>query len=1163
MHRLCVSVWLSLVIVSDTCAEEWHDVTVPDVWRQIPTGDLASRDGYSWYRTFVLIPRDWQGVDLTLFVEPLDDARSAWVNGTMVGINGRFPPVFRSGLGEPGRFAVPARIVRPGEVNCIAIRVCQNDPRTNFNVAPPVLLNRDSMRAIRMNGTWQYRPGDNKAWANPAILFDSAATFANVHHVNDVEQFVAWRKGDRDPLGPDAARQAFEIPDDLCMELVLSEPKIAQPLFMTWDERGRLWLIEYRQYPVPAGLTMVSRDIYLRTVYDRTPLPPPQGVAGRDRISIHEDTDGDGIYDKHRLFVDELNIATSVAVGRGGVFVTNPPYLLFYADRNGDDVPDSDPEVLLEGFGLEDTHSVISSIRFGPDGWLYGCQGSTVTANVKQPGNRTPPIRTMGQQIWRYHPERRIFEVFAEGGGNTFGLEIDEKGRIYSGHNGGDTRGFHYVQGGYYRKGFSKHGQLSNPYAFGYFEAMKHHAVPRFTHAFVIYQAAPLPVRYHGKLFGVEPLQGQVVLSDIRPHLSSFETRDIERVVRTDDAWFRPVDIKTGPDGCLYIADMYEQRIDHSSHFAGRIDRTNGRIWRLSSASTAARPAVRPDFASTKELLSALRHPDRWVRHTVVRLLGDQRDDSMGGPLFRQIMTTSGNFALASLWALHASGGMSQERTSALLAHEDEWVRAWTVRLSGDRRDVSAETLSDFIRLAAGDDSIHVRKQLASTARRLTATKALPIIRELVRHDSDVNDIHQPLLLWWAVESQAAVTEGQRLIFELLLDPESRRDRPLVRDHLVVRLMKRFVMSGSDSELLAAARLLRSASDPEATRKLMTALEEALVGRSPTHFPQELLDAMVAAGGGSLELRVRQKEPDAVQSALKLVTDGKVDLQERIRIVEALSDSRQPACVPALLSLLDERDNPRLIEAVLSALGGWSDEEIGRTLVARFSRLPREVLPAAASLAAARVQWTLWLLEASEEGHVDPQSLPESALRKMMLHPEPQIHATIRRLRGEIDGSRTDKMRAETAHLHQALAVGTGNPRRGKVLYMKNCGKCHRFFEEGGQTGPDLTAYQRSDLDRLIENVVNPNLEIREGFENFLVATQDGRLASGFLTVQDEQVIVLRSAEGINQSFMREEIETVSALKESVMPAGILDGLRDQEIRDLFAYLRVSQPVNY
>ena len=231
------------------------------------------------------------------------------------------------------------------------------------------------------------------------------------------------------------------------IEQVLAEPVVRQPVSLSFDERGRIWVVQYLQYPDPGRVKDDEPRQRLARRLRQSAAAAAASLSRRwTRSRIHEDTDGDGVFDRHKTFVEGLNIVTSVARGRGGVWVMNPPYLLFYPDKNNDDVPDGDPEVRLSGFGLEDTHSVANSLRWGPDGWLYGCQGSTVTANIMvygadgQPTQRKP-IYSQGQNIWRYHPETRRYEVFAEGGGNAFGLEIDAKGRIFSGHNGGNTRG--------------------------------------------------------------------------------------------------------------------------------------------------------------------------------------------------------------------------------------------------------------------------------------------------------------------------------------------------------------------------------------------------------------------------------------------------------------------------------------------------------------------------------------------------------------------------------------------------------------------------------------------------------------------------------------------------------------------------------------------------
>ena len=297
----------------------------------------------------------------------------------------------------------------------------------------------------------------------------------------------------------------------------------------------------------------------------------------------------------------------------------------------------------------------------------------------------------MGQLIWRYHPGSRRYEIFAEGGGNAFGVELDARGRIYSGHNGGDTRGFHYVQGGYYQKGFGKHGTLSNPYAFGSFPPMQHHQVPRFTHTFVLYESDGLPAEFRGRLFGVGPLQSHVIMSAVEANGSSFKTRDLGVPVQSRDPWFRPVDIQVGPDGAIYVADFYEQRIDHASHYQGRVHKESGRVYRLRGVNQAPAEPFDLGALTTSELVELLEHPNNGQRQTALRLLADRQDRAALEPLRSRLLERRGQVALESLWALHQLGGLDDTLAGQCLEHDDPFVRLWTVRLLCDRPQVVAE----------------------------------------------------------------------------------------------------------------------------------------------------------------------------------------------------------------------------------------------------------------------------------------------------------------------------------------------------------------------------------------------------------------------------------------------------------------------------------------
>ncbi|MBM4069246.1 MAG: c-type cytochrome [Planctomycetes bacterium] len=1156
----CLPCLILLRAGAGNSGKDWTLLDVPGAWEQTGGERFKKYDGIAWYRCHVKVPLGWKGDDLALTVQLIDNCHEAYFNGVKIGGQGEFPPRYRNGLSDrPASYTIAARHVRPGAYNHIAIRIYDDGGRGGFVGAPPILAN--DAQAIALKGKWLFRTGDDPAWAKqePGVRGQDPATFSRIEDAAALARRMFPVKGAVKRLSPANALKLFKTPADLVIEQVLAEPVVRQPVFLNFDERGRMWVVQYLQYPNPAGLKILSRDAYWRIVYDKVPPPPPRHFRGKDKITIHEDIKGDGSFARQSTFLDGLNIVTAVERGRGGIWVLNPPYLLFYPDRNSDDIPDGDPVVHLAGFGLEDTHSVVNSLRWGPDGWLYGAQGSTVSGNVKRPGIDTKPVHSMGQLIWRYHPEKRRYEIFAEGGGNAFGVEIDSKGRIYSGHNGGNTRGFHYVQGGYYQKGFSKHGPISNPYAFGYFPDMKHPGTPRFTHTFVIYEGGALPARHDGKLFGVAPMLNHVVESEIKPRGSTFETRDIEVPITTSDSWFRPVDIKSGPDGALYVADWYDSQVNHYRNHEGQIDPATGRIYRLRDKNASPRKPRDLSKLSTRELIGLLGDDNRWTRQTALRLIGDRKDRSVIPTLTQMLRAETGQLALEALWALNLSGGFDEGMAGDALQHADPHVRLWAVRLLGDEGKVSPRVARALADLAKREPHIEVRSQLACTSRRLPTDAGLGIVRQLLTRSEDSDDVHMPLLLWWALEARAE--KDHETLLRMLEDPAV-WNTPMVERHIRERLMRRFAQAGGRMNLLIAARLLSRAATPAQAKQLLAGFEQAYAGRPLTGLPEELLTALARHGGGSLSLRLRLNDAAARDQALKLVADDRASRKQRLELIPILGEIKQPAGVPVLLRVLETSADADLCRAALGALLPFDDPRIAARVLAAHNQLPAEVRGAAQGLLASRKDWARDLLQAVDAGKIDKSAMALDMVRKLTIHRDDKIASLIDKHWGKVQGATTAEMSKQIDRLRGVIAAGAGSPYAGKKLFLASCAKCHVLFGRGGKIGPDLTTHKRDDLAGMLLSIVNPSAEIREGFETHLVLTHDGRALTGFLVDQDNRLVVLRTAEGQDVSLPRSAIEEMRVIPQSIMPEGLLTPLSDQQVRDLFAYLRSTQPLN-
>jgi len=447
---------------------------------------------------------------------------------------------------------------------------------------------------------------------------------------------------------------------------------------------------------------------------------------------------------------------------------------------------------------------------------------------------------------------------------------------------------------------------------------------------------------------------------------------------------------------------------------------------------------------------------------------------------------------------------------------------------------------------------------LAATAKRLPVGQSLRIIHELLQHDADAGDIYQPLMAWWALESKVAGHPGEVLG---LFDDIAIWQTSLSREHILGRLMRRFTKAGSRADLLASARLFEMAPSAESAKILMAGFEQAYKGRSMAALPERLMVAMARHGGGSFALGLRRGEAKAVEEALRVIADPKADKLMRLQYTEILGEAPNPRAIPVLLGIVKNEPGADLKRAALGALKPYNDGRIPEALLAVYGALPDELRKAAGTLLAGRADWAIDLLRAVDAGDLAAGLVSAEVVSLLRSHGDERLGQLLSR---HFAGSETDAVRLEQEiqRLAKVVTAEPGSPYEGKKLYAASCGSCHRLFEQGGQIGPDLTAYQRDDLDTMLLSIINPGAEIREGYENFLLTTNDGRLATGFLVEQDNRSVVLRGFDGQDATFDRGEIRELKAQGVSLMPGGLLNGYNDGQIRDLMAYLRSSQPLN-
>jgi putative membrane-bound dehydrogenase-like protein len=582
-----------------------------------------------------------------------------------------------------------------------------------------------------------------------------------------------------EPYAPEKATRTMEVPEGFKVQLFASEPMVRQPISMCLDGRGRVWVAEALNYP------------------DRFQEPI-------DRIVILEDTNGDGAADKRTVFYDKLKYVTGLEVGFGGAWVMSPPNMYFIPDKDGDDIPDGEPQILLDGFGIKESrHNLANGFNWGPDGWLYAGHGRTSPSDVGKPGAAAGDRIHFDGGVFRYHPTRHVFEPFCDGTTNPWGVGFDDHGQAFI-SNCVNPHIYHAIQGAHYEPWRNR---VSSKFAYTRLPTIADHVhwadgkgghkklglIPNQVttgggHAHVgmmIYLGDNWPDRYRNQSFFFN-VHGRRMNNDrLERKGSSYVATHGEDFLVSKDPWFMGITLRYGPDGGVYFTDWSDTGECHSYQ---NTRKETGRIYKIVYGDPKP---YKGDIAkrSDAELVKLQLHKNDWfvthARKELQRRVATGLSDSTAlverlRPMFRE--QTDVTRKLRVMWALNAIGALKETMLSKGLQHEHESVRAWSVRLITDSPTVSRQALEAFSALAREDESALVRLHLASALQKLPFEDRWEIAEGLAGRGEDAKDAMIPLMIWYGVEPMVKPTRGR------VLTLASHSKIPLLRQYIARRM---------------------------------------------------------------------------------------------------------------------------------------------------------------------------------------------------------------------------------------------------------------------------------------------------------------------------------------------------------------------------------------
>lgn len=951
--------------------------------------------------------------------------------------------------------------------------------------------------------------------------------------------------------------EQMQVPRGFSVDLIASEPAVHQPMAFTFDAKGRLWVVEGHSYPQKR----------------------PEG-EGLDRILIFSDEDGDGSFEHRTVFCEGLNLVSGLEVGHGGVWVGAAPELLFIPDRDGDDRPDSEPQVLLNGFGYADTHETINSFVWGPDGWLYGNQGVFNKSLIGKPDAPEGERVSLGAGVWRFHPKRHQFEVFAHGGSNQWGLDFDQHGQLFMTHcrsHHGQGLTTHVMQGGHYWNQVNGgYAAFISPSPLAGMPWMKNYllASARYGHGeggagktgtrevygghshvgTMIYLGDNWPPQYRNHLF-THNLHGHQLNHQInRREAGGYNTVHAGRdMLFCGDQQYIGIDLNVGPDGAVYISDWYDPRHCHNPNVE-HWDRGNGRIYRMKYDATYRSTRVDYTTASESELVAAQTHPNDWHARMARLVLSQRVDTSPLSDAARSSLVDSAlNHAdvvirLRSLWTLHAAGALDESTIRALLNDDSEYVRGWAIQLaceSGATPSIASMIASH----SESERSLFVARYLASAIGRLPSDQAWRIAETLSRNTQITSDRDLPLLLWHAM---APLVESDIERAFVLADST---ENQMISDYIRWYAAK---SSEQGREKLAAEL---GQADGTLQPRLLRLFSHAIRGMRGLE-PPAAWATLAESFYESNDLSVR-REAETIGAAFAdarlfdrlrmVISDVTATSDAKVRALSLLGGDVSEQTFQPLVKLLDD---PQLAVRALPLLSRYDAPIVPERVLKKLPNWDGPVAAAAMDLLTNRIAWSHRLLDAIADGSISKDNLSAYYAQQMSNLGDQELNERLTDLWGSVGRSSAELKDeiAKTVDAFSAAPKWAFSESAGAATFKKLCANCHQPGDDSLRLAPKLQGTGSKGIQYIVENIIDPNAVIGRDFQAQLVLTDGGQVFTGLVEQESDSAIILRTATD-TVTIAKDEIAEQRVSENSFMPAGLLNPLNERERIELLKYL--------